>query len=110
VGIYGVTAHAVVQRFREFGIRRALGATERSVLRLVLGRALIVVTLGTAVGLGASLLLTRFIAAYLWGVQPNDAMTFVAIGSLLAATGIAASLVPALRAARVDPLTVLKHE
>jgi ABC-type antimicrobial peptide transport system permease subunit len=80
------------------------------VVRLVLGRALVVVGLGTAVGLGASLLLTQFIAAYLWGVEPNDVTTFVVIGGLLAATGIAASLVPALRAARVDPLAVLKHE
>jgi predicted permease len=110
VGIYGVTGHAVMQRYREFGIRRALGASGGAVLRLVLRRVLVVVGVGTVFGVGASLALTTFIETYLWGVEPNDVSTFVGIGTLLATAALVASFVPALRAARVDPLAVLRHE
>jgi ABC-type antimicrobial peptide transport system permease subunit len=110
IGIYGVTTHAVTQRYREFGIRRALGARTDSILGLVLRRALLVITIGVLVGLGASLMLTRFVASFLWGVKPDDVVTFVVIAAVLLVTGFAASLVPALRATRVDPLVTLRYE
>jgi ABC-type antimicrobial peptide transport system permease subunit len=110
IGIYGVTTHAVTQRYREFGIRRALGARTDSILGLVLRRALLVITIGVLVGLGASLMLARFVASFLWGVKPDDVVTFVVIAAVLLVTGFAASLVPALRATRVDPLVTLRYE
>jgi predicted permease len=110
VGIYSVTAHGVTQRRQEFGIRRALGAQTGSVIALVLRRSLVVVVIGAAVGLGASLLLTRFIQTFLWRVKPSDPATFVIIGLALVGAGALACLVPALRATRVDPLVVLRHE
>ncbi len=110
IGIYGVTSHGVLQRYREFGIRRALGAATGSILQLVLRGVLIVVLIGVALGLGASMSLTRFIAAFLWGVTADDVPTFVTIGCLLLATGVVASLIPALRATRVNPLVTLRHE
>ena len=71
---------------------------------------MIVVLIGVALGLGASMSLTRFIAAFLWGVTADDVPTFVTIGCLLLATGVVASLIPALRATRVNPLVTLRHE
>ena len=110
IGIYGVTAHTVSDRYREFGIRRALGAGTRNVLGLVVGRSLVILLLGVALGAGASLLLTRFIENFLWGVRRTDAAIFVAIAMILVVTGLVACLVPGSRAARIDPLVALKHD
>lgn len=110
IGIYGVTAHGVTQRFREFGIRRALGATTVSVLNLVLRHGAIVLVIGVAIGVGASLMLTQFVESFLWGVEANDVATFVTTATLLAVVGVAAMLIPALRATSVDPLVTLRHE
>ena len=110
IGIYGVTAHGVTLRYREFGIRRALGAEAGAVLRLVLRGALLVIALGVSLGLGASLLLTRFIQALLWGVEAGDPSTFVVIGAILVAAGAIAALVPAVRATRVDPIVALRQD
>jgi putative ABC transport system permease protein len=110
IGIYGVTAHTVSDRYREFGIRRALGAGTRNVLGLVVGRSLVILLLGVALGVGASLLLTRFLENFLWGVRRSDPAIFVAIATILVVTGLVACLVPGSRAARIDPLVALKHD
>jgi predicted permease len=108
VGIYGVIAYFVTQRVPEIGVRVALGATPRSILGLVLGSGLRPVALGVALGLGGSLAATRALRGLLYGVAPTDAVTVVAVVALLLATALLASLVPARRAARVDPATVTR--
>jgi putative ABC transport system permease protein len=110
IGIYGVTSHSVTQRHHEFGIRRALGAGTGDVLGLVVRRSLTAIALGVVLGAGASLLLARFIAEFLWGVTPSDPATRVTIATLLFATGLVACLVPGCRATRVDPQIALRHD
>ena len=110
IGIYGVTAHAVSDRYREFGIRRALGAGTGTVLGLVVRRSLVILLVGVAVGVGASLALTRFLENFLWGVTRSDPATFATIAAILVGTGIVACLVPGTRATRIDPLVALRHD
>jgi ABC-type antimicrobial peptide transport system permease subunit len=107
---HGVTSHGVSVRIREFGIRRALGAGTGNVLGLVIRRALIILAVGVVLGVGASLALTRFLERFLWGVTGSDPTIFAAIAVILIATGLIAGVVPASRAARVDPLVALRHE
>jgi ABC-type antimicrobial peptide transport system permease subunit len=92
------------------GIRMALGAESGGVLRLVLGQSLRIAGLGLVLGIGAALGLSRFVEAWLFGVSAFDTVTFVTVPAVLAAVAIAACLVPALRATRVDPIVVLKAE
>ena len=109
-GTYGVMSHGVAQRTRELGVRLALGATPRQVFRLVVGRAMAVAAAGVAVGLAASAAVSGVLAGMLFDVPPRDALTFaVSAAVLLGAAAIAAG-VPARRAARVDPLIVLRSE
>jgi putative ABC transport system permease protein len=110
VGIYGVMAHAVVHRTAEIGIRRALGAQTGDVVGPVLGRGARLVALGVAGGLLGSLLLTRFLEKMLFGVRAHDPLTFGGIAALLALVAAIACIVPARRAARVDPMTALRAE
>jgi putative ABC transport system permease protein len=110
VGIYGVMAYAVAQRTREIGIRMALGASSTKVMRLVVRQTLLVVGIGLAAGLAGSLALTRFIAEELYGVTPTDPRTFVTVSAGLVAVAVIASLVPTLRAVRVDPTIALRYE
>ena len=110
IGIYGVTSHAVSVRYREFGIRRALGAGVGNVLGLVIRRALVILGVGVVLGVGTSLVLTRFLERFLWGVTRSDPAIFATIAVILIATGLIAGVVPASRAARVDPLVALRHE
>jgi len=110
IGIYGVTSHAVSDRYREFGIRRALGADPRNVLGLVIRRSVIILTVGVVLGVGASLVLTRFLERFLWGVTRSDPAILATVAVILIATGLIAGVVPASRAARVDPLVALRHE
>ena len=110
IGIYGVTSHAVSVRTREFGIRRALGAGAGNVLGLVVRRALVILAVGVVLGAGTSLVLTRFLERFLWGVTRSDPAIFATIAAILMATGLIAGVVPASRAARVDPLVALRHE
>jgi ABC-type antimicrobial peptide transport system permease subunit len=110
IGSYGVTAHAVSDRYREFGIRRALGAGTGTVLGLVVRRSLVILLVGVAVGVGASLALTRFLENFLWGVTRSDPATFATIAAILMGTGIVACLVPGTRATRIDPLVALRHD
>jgi putative ABC transport system permease protein len=108
VGIYGVVSYSVTQRTRELGVRMALGADAGNTLRLVLGRSMLLVAGGTACGLLASLAVTRVIAGLLYDVSPLDPIVFVGVSLLLAAAGFVASVIPALRATRVDPIVALR--
>ena len=110
VGIYGVMAHSVAQRTREIGIRMALGAHWRDVIKLVMWNALLLIGTGLLVGLGGSLALTRLIAARLWGVSATDPATFASVAALLAVVALLATLIPAHRALRVDPTIALRYE
>ncbi len=110
IGIYGVMSYAVTQRTREIGIRMALGARRGEIVRLVVGQGMAVALTGIAAGTAAALGLTRLIATLLFDVKPNDPLTFAAVVIALTATALLASWVPALRAARVDPLLALRYE
>ena len=109
-GIYSLTSYTVAQRTSEIGIRMALGAARRDVLRLIVGNALRLVGIGLAVGVLAALAATRVMSSLLYGVTANDPATFVAICVVIAGTALVASWVPARRAARVDPLVAIRHE
>ena len=95
---------------REFGIRLALGATARDILRLVLGAGLSIASTGVAIGLAAAALLTRTLASLLFGVTPLDPVTFVVAPVVLVVTALVAGLVPGIRAIRVDPAVTLRQE
>jgi putative ABC transport system permease protein len=110
VGVFGVLAYSIQQRVREFGVRMALGATRRDMLGLVAGGAATVVMAGAAVGLVLAVVLSRFITSVLFGVQPLDPVTFVAVVTVLAATATLSTAVPAWRATRVDPAVILRGE
>jgi putative ABC transport system permease protein len=110
IGIYGVTSFAVSQRTREIGVRMALGAQQRSVLSLVVRQGMIPVLAGLVVGLLAAFAATRVMQNLLFEVQPTDPTTFAAITVLLGAVALAASVIPAWRAARVDPVEALRSE
>ena len=110
IGIYGVVAYTVSERTAELGLRMALGASRGSVRGLVLRTALTLTATGVVLGLGASLALTRVIESFLFGVEPTDPRTLVAVSLGLCAVAVLASLVPALRASRLDPLLALRKE
>jgi putative ABC transport system permease protein len=110
IGIYGVIAYSVAQRTHEIGVRMALGAARRDVVRLVIAEGAGIALAGAAFGVAASLVLTRVMASLLVGVSPRDPFTIAAGAGLLLVVAIAASVVPALRAARVEPLTALRAE
>lgn len=109
VGIYGVISYLVVQRTHEIGVRMALGAQRHDVLRLVVGHALKLVGIGTAIGLVLAFLSTRTLSALLYSVGAFDATTFVFVTVTLAAVALLASYIPALRATRADPMIALSH-
>jgi putative ABC transport system permease protein len=109
VGLYGVTSYAVSLRRQEIGIRMALGATRAVVLQLVLGRVWILTGIGIAAGLAISAWASRFVATLLYGLEPTDPITLLAAGSVLAAVGTLAGWLPAHRASRLDPTTVLRQ-
>jgi len=110
VGVYSVLAYTAAQRTHEIGIRMALGAETRDVLRLVVTMGVRLVALGAVIGLVASLLLARVIATQLWGVSPYDPMTLSGVTILLLLTGLIACWIPARRASQVDPLVALRYE
>jgi len=110
VGIYGVMAYSVVQRTREIGVRRALGAQTNNLLRLLLGEGMRLAAIGFAIGLAAALALTRFVSSLLYGVTPTDPLTFVGALGVLTLAVVVACYIPALRALRVDPVTALRYE
>ncbi|HTT63474.1 MAG TPA: ABC transporter permease [Bryobacteraceae bacterium] len=110
VGIYGVMAYAVNQRSHEIGIRMALGASGAAILRMVLGKAVLLGGLGVLIGATAAIALTRLIASMLYGVEASDPLTFLTVAVLLFAVAVGASYAPARRATRVSPLTALRVE
>ena len=110
VGIYGVVTYSTRQRTRELGLRMALGAQSRDVMRLILRQGAVMLLAGTVAGLAASFAATRLLGRLLFGVTATDPLTFVAVPLLLAAVSIAACYVPARRAVRLDPLEALRHE
>jgi ABC-type antimicrobial peptide transport system permease subunit len=110
IGIYGVISFFVGQRTREIGIRIAMGAQRRDILKLVINEGLTLTVIGIVVGLGSAFALTRFLAAFLYGVSATDPLDFAAVAALFGVVALAASYIPARRAMRVDPLTALRYE
>jgi len=110
IGIYGVLAYSVSQRTGEIGVRMALGATPRGVLRLIVGEGMKVVLIGIGAGLAGGLVVGRAVSSLVFGVPVRDPVTFTAVAVVLAAVAIAACVIPALRASRVDPIVALRNE
>jgi predicted permease len=110
IGIYGVMSYTVAQRQRELGIRMALGASRDGVLKLVLRQGMQLALLGMVIGLAGAFALTRLISSQLYGVGTTDPATFVAVTAVLGTVALVASLVPAMRATRVDPVIALREE
>ncbi|MGH9573332.1 MAG: ABC transporter permease, partial [Candidatus Acidiferrales bacterium] len=110
VGIYGALSFHVARRTHEIGIRMALGATRRDVLRLVVGRGMILVWMGIGIGIAAALGLTRLLRALLFQVQPSDFVTYAAVAVVLTCVAFFASYIPARRAMKVDPMVALRYE
>jgi putative ABC transport system permease protein len=110
VGIYGVVSYSCSQRVHEFGIRMALGAERRDLLRLVIRQGAMLALLGVGIGMGGALALTRFLSSMLYEVRPTDPLTLIAVSLILAAVALAASFLPARRATKVDPMVALRYE
>jgi putative ABC transport system permease protein len=110
IGIHGLLSYSVARRRQEIGIRMALGAGRRAVLGLFVRDGVTVITCGLACGLAGAVVLSRVLRTLLFGVTPTDPVTFVLVAVVLTAVAVAATVIPAVRAARVDPLTALRSE
>jgi putative ABC transport system permease protein len=110
VGLYGLISHMVLQRTREIGIRVALGAQRRDILRMVLRQGIVATLAGVAIGIVAALALTRLLSSLLFGITPGDWVTFLSVAVLLLVVALVACSIPARRATRVDPIVALRYE
>ena len=110
VGIYGVLSYSVRQRTHEIGIRVAMGAQRKDVLKLVVGQACKVTLFGLGIGVSGALGLTRYLSSQLYGIKPDDPLTFVVVSLLLLAVALLSAYFPARRATKVDPMVALRHE
>ena len=110
IGIYGVIAYSVAQRTKEIGIRMALGAQRRDILRMILWQGLPIVGGGLAVGVAAALALTRLMSSLLYGVTANDLSIYAIVLAVLSVAALLATLFPARRAMNVDPMVALRYE
>jgi ABC-type antimicrobial peptide transport system permease subunit len=110
VGLYGVLSYLVTQSTHDIGILVALGARRENILALVVGQGMRLTLVGILIGLVGAAALTRVIASLLFGVSANDVVTFMAVPTLLAGVALAATVIPAWRASRVDPMVALRDE
>jgi len=110
IGVYGITSYSVSRLTREIGIRIALGATPREVLTLALRRGITVAFIGILLGLAGAAEVTKYMQGMLFGLTPLDPLTFAAVPAVFALTALAAALLPACRATKVDPLVALRYE
>jgi ABC-type antimicrobial peptide transport system permease subunit len=110
IGVYGVLSYAVAQRTREIGIRIALGAERWQVVGLVMRQGALIVGIGLAIGLAGAAALTRYVSGMLFGITAMDVSTYIAVAAAFALLALLACFVPARRAARLDPLTSLRHD
>jgi putative ABC transport system permease protein len=110
VGIYGVLSLSVASRRRELAIRSAVGAQQGDIRNLVLGEGFQLIAGGIVAGVAAAVVLSRVLRSFLYGVEPNDPVTLVAVGALFAAVALLACWVPTRRATKVDPLEALRYE
>ena len=110
VGIYGVISYSVMQRTREMGIRMALGAQPRNMIRLVVGQGARLTLIGVVFGITGSFALTRFLRSLLFEVKPTDPLTIIGVSILFLLVALFASYIPARRAAKIDPIVALRYE
>jgi ABC-type antimicrobial peptide transport system permease subunit len=110
VGVYGVVSYAASQRTQEIGVRMALGANRGQIMRLVLGRGLVLIAAGIVVGVVCALSVSHLMANLLFNVSPSDPATFVGVSLLLGTMALAASYVPAFRATRIEPAIALRGD
>ena len=110
IGLYGLLSYEVARRTREIGIRRALGAQQKDVLRLVVGQGILLAVVGAAVGIGVAVGVTRYLESMLFNVHANDPVTMIGVAVLLTLVALAACYIPARRATRVDPMVALRYE
>jgi len=110
IGTYGVVSYTTAQRTFEIGVRVALGASRGSIFGLVIRQSLELVIAGIGLGALAALALSRLLSSYLYGITPQDPMTFLAVAGLLVCIALAAGFLPARRATKVDPIVALRYE